>query len=128
MSISACSSCDSVNKLLSAANSGQIRHSAALSRPGESTKPISIPDGPVGKSELSATELSQVRDLEQAANLKLRSAEEANEAPDADDGPRCARTLQHSDATRAALTAIYADHTSPTDSAGTPGRFINVSA
>ncbi|HRW51922.1 MAG TPA: putative metalloprotease CJM1_0395 family protein [Phycisphaerae bacterium] len=90
MSIGACESCDSVNRLLSAAGSGLIRHSAALSRPGEAQKPGAIRDEPVGKSELSDDELEQVRKLEER-DTEVRRHEQAHAAaagPHARGGPK----------------------------------------
>lgn len=124
MAISSCSSCDTVNRLLSAANTGLIQHSAPLSKPGETQKPKAIPDGPVGKSELTANELQQVRDLEQSANLQFREANEGHEAPDADDAAGT-RTTQQSQATRTALSAIYAQ-SAPQAQSYQAGQFINV--
>ncbi|MCB9857844.1 MAG: hypothetical protein H6818_19340 [Phycisphaerales bacterium] len=89
MSIGACDSCDSVNRLLAAAGTGLIRHSAALSRPGETQKPQEISGEPVGKSELTDEELEQVRKLEQRDN-EVRRHEQAHAAaagPHARGGP-----------------------------------------
>lgn len=90
MSIGACDSCDSVNRLLAAAGSGLIRHSAPLAKPGETPKPQRIADEPVGKSELTDEEIEQIRNLEQRDN-EVRRHEQAHAAaagPHARGGPR----------------------------------------
>lgn len=93
MSVGACESCDSVNRLLSAAGTGLIRHSAALTKPGESKetqKSRAISEGPVGKAELTDEEIEQVRKLEER-DAEVRRHEQAHAAaagPHARGGPK----------------------------------------